>query len=152
MLAQTTDSGANNNTMATEMSRIFGQGEDPVYWNAKANHVRCYAHKLALVVKAGLRSINIDPGHTKPTTTPGRDIPTPSLAIDDSQVANFPDDLNNTEAVDSLEDGDDIGGDQDGDTDSEVEEGDQQALNPVTGRWKTDVVVQAVNKVGPCIV
>lgn len=109
MLAQTTDSGANNNTMATEMSCIFQDGDEPVHWDSKSNHVRCYAHKLALVVKAGLRSIKIDPGHTKPTTTPGLDIPTPSLDLD--TVSNFPDEPQEAETTNLLKDGEDIGGD-----------------------------------------
>ena len=129
------------------MSRNFGEGKDPVHWNSKANHVRCYAHKLALVVKAGLQSIKINPGHTKPTTTPGCDIPTPLLALEDS--ANFPDDPQNTEAADLLEDGEDIGGDQDGDTDIDSDDEDNsRLLKPVeTSRWKPDLVVQGVNKV-----
>lgn len=150
MLAQSTDSGANNNTMAVEMARIFEECADPVQWNAKANHVRCFAHKLALVVKAGLRSIKIDPGHTKPTTTPGREIPIPPLALDDTSPSNFPDDPNSTEMMDHLEDGEDVGGDRDGDTDSEGEGIDhidsrlRQAIS--TNRWKPDVVVQGVHK------
>lgn len=150
MLAQTTDSGANNNTMAMEMSRIFREGESPVYWDAKNNHVRCYAHKLALVVKAGLRSIGIDPGHTKPTTTPGREIPPPLLALDDS--TNIPEDPEITKPVDSLEDGEDVGGDRDGDSDTDPGSETEDHGNPglqinSSSRWKTDVVVQAVKKV-----
>lgn len=147
MLAQTTDSGANNNTMAKEMSRIFRDGDDPVHWDSKSNHVRCYAHKLALVVKAGLKSINIDPGHTKPTTKPGREIPTPLLDLDHS--SNFPDEDQEGEPTDLLEDGEDIGRDRDGDTDSESEdETDSRCRGTIeTRQWKPDLVVQGVNKV-----
>lgn len=147
MLAQTTDSGANNNTMAMEMSRIFREGESPVYWDAKNNHVRCYAHKLALVVKAGLRSIGIDPGHTKPTTTPGRGIPTPILALDDLEILS--DNPKITKQVDTLEDGEDIAGYCDGDTNSETEDDGKSVLQTnLTSRWQANVAVQAVKKVG----
>jgi hypothetical protein len=81
VLAQTTDSGANNKTMADELESMFKSAEEPVYWDSSANHVRCYCHKLALVVKHGLKTMNISVGHVKPTTQPGATVPVPSLVL-----------------------------------------------------------------------
>ena len=60
MLAQTTDSGSNNITMAKEMydqlSNIPGSS---LGWNPERMHIRCFCHKLALVVNAGLKELGM---------------------------------------------------------------------------------------------
>jgi len=60
MLAQTTDLGSNNITMAKEMydqlSNIPGL---LVGWNPERMHIRCFCHKLALVVNAGLKDLGM---------------------------------------------------------------------------------------------
>lgn len=91
MLAQTTDSGANNNTMAKELADKFSNANDPVSWNPKTMHIRCAAHKLALVVKAGLAHLDVSVGHIKPSTLPGVDIPSIMLNDGDSAVDIQPD-------------------------------------------------------------
>lgn len=74
--------------MADELEKMFKNSEDPVYWDSSANHVRCYCHKIALVVKHGLKTMNISAGHIKPTTQPGETIPIPTLVLNtgDDQV------------------------------------------------------------------
>lgn len=57
MLAQTTDSGGNNGPMATELQSMFAKDKDPVTWDGSTHHVRCYAHKLNLVVGHGLKAL-----------------------------------------------------------------------------------------------
>lgn len=63
MLAQTHDSGSNNNTLAEAMNvRISKHCEDnnEVFnWNHKTHRVRCVCHKLALVVSGGLQALGI---------------------------------------------------------------------------------------------
>ncbi|KAA1070215.1 hypothetical protein PGT21_004164 [Puccinia graminis f. sp. tritici] len=80
--AQTTDSGSNNNTMATAMyALLYKQSgatgtrtQDPEHqsdesgWNPTSMHVRCFCHKLALIVNAGLKALlvkTLPPAKTK---------------------------------------------------------------------------------------
>lgn len=86
MLAQTTDSGSTNNTMAQEMEEMFLQSDDKVQWDLAKNHVWCYAHKLGLVVKHGLKSIGLAAGHIKPTTPPNTSIPNPSIVLNNDMT------------------------------------------------------------------
>lgn len=88
MLAQTTDSGASNNTMACEMEVMFSQSKNPVAWDSSKNHVRCYAHKLGLVVKKGLKLLGLPAGHIKPTTPPNTSVPIPSIILNDDMEEN----------------------------------------------------------------
>lgn len=83
MLGQTTDSGSSNNTMAREMEKMFGDCEKPVEWDSSVNHVRCYAHKLGLVVKKGLKVLGLAAGHVKPTTPPNVSVPVPTIILND---------------------------------------------------------------------
>jgi hypothetical protein len=61
MLAQTTDSGSNNNTMAVEMYKLFYSNQPPNTdaWDPMTMHIRCFCHKLALIVNAGLNSLSL---------------------------------------------------------------------------------------------
>lgn len=81
LLAQTTDSGSNNNTLASELETIFSESQDPVYWNSAANHVRCYTHKLGLVVNEGLKTLGIKNHQTKPTNPEGRALVIPEIYV-----------------------------------------------------------------------
>ncbi|KAI7950804.1 hypothetical protein MJO29_009478 [Puccinia striiformis f. sp. tritici] len=58
--SQTTDSGSNNFTMASEVDRLIIKktGIDP---NLSENHIRCFCHKLALIINAGLQSMKLSP-------------------------------------------------------------------------------------------
>ncbi|KAI9599974.1 hypothetical protein KEM48_000088 [Puccinia striiformis f. sp. tritici PST-130] len=65
MLAQTTNSGFNNNTMASTMyellfndTEITSENTDPApTWDPKTMHIQCFCHKLALTVNAGLAAL-----------------------------------------------------------------------------------------------
>ncbi|POW06752.1 hypothetical protein PSTT_08755 [Puccinia striiformis] len=54
----TTDSGSNNGTMAREVDRLIKQttGTD---LNLADNHIHCFCHKVALILNAGLKAIDI---------------------------------------------------------------------------------------------
>jgi hypothetical protein len=58
ILAQTTDSGSNNFTMAAEVDRLMAKktGVDP---KLSANHIRFFCHKLLLILNLGLQSIHL---------------------------------------------------------------------------------------------
>lgn len=68
MLAQTTDSGGNNGPMAHELQQMFLNTDDPVSWYPSTHHVRCFAHKLNLVVGHGLKALGQQVGHLKHST------------------------------------------------------------------------------------
>ncbi|POW22148.1 hypothetical protein PSHT_01688 [Puccinia striiformis] len=55
---QTTDSGSNNFTMATEVDRLILK-KTAVYLDLEANHIRCFCHKLALILNAGLQALSL---------------------------------------------------------------------------------------------
>ncbi|POV94459.1 hypothetical protein PSTT_16848 [Puccinia striiformis] len=57
-ITQTTDSGSNNNTMARTMYELFDL-EGQSTWDPATMHIRCLCHKLALIVNAGLRALNL---------------------------------------------------------------------------------------------
>lgn len=137
MIAQTTDSGSNNNTMAQELELMFADSDEKVKWDSSRNHVRCYAHKLGLVVKHGLNSIGLAAGHIKPTTPPNTTIPIPSIVLNNDM----------TEVVGSDDSDDDIYAPQLSqarhDPTSDVEDGHDYNYVPSS----TCVVVQGATKV-----
>lgn len=100
MLGQTTDSGSSNNTMAREMEAMFSDCDDPTDWDSSKNHVWCYAHKLGLVVKKGLKVIGLAAGHIKPTTPPNFTVPIPVVVLND----NLTDEAINFDASDDEDD------------------------------------------------
>ncbi|KNE93811.1 hypothetical protein PSTG_12815 [Puccinia striiformis f. sp. tritici PST-78] len=57
-ITQTTDSGSNNHTMTVEVDRLIGE-KLGVDLNLASNHVRCFCHKIALILTAGLKAIDI---------------------------------------------------------------------------------------------
>ncbi|POW05965.1 hypothetical protein PSTT_09370 [Puccinia striiformis] len=66
ILAQTTDSGSNNGTMASEVDRLVRQ-KTGTELNLADNHIRCFCHKVALILNAGLKAIDIgDDGLAEP--------------------------------------------------------------------------------------
>jgi hypothetical protein len=72
--------------MAQEMEQMFAESNEKVEWESAKNHVRCYAHKLGLVVKHGLNSIGLAAGHIKPTTPPNTTIPIPSIVLNEDMT------------------------------------------------------------------
>jgi hypothetical protein len=83
MLGQTTDSGASNNTMAREMEVMFSECDDPIDWDSSKNHVRCFAHKLGLIVKKGLKTLGLAAGQIKPSTPLNASVPIPTVLLND---------------------------------------------------------------------
>jgi hypothetical protein len=60
MLAQTTDSGSNNNTMASTMYALINEiGNGKMDWDPTTMHVRCMCHNIALIVNAGLSALSL---------------------------------------------------------------------------------------------
>jgi hypothetical protein len=62
MLFQTTDSGSNNMTMAETMhQKLLDLGENTDFkWEPKTMHIKCFCHKMALVVNAGLKELVLE--------------------------------------------------------------------------------------------
>ncbi|KNE97304.1 hypothetical protein PSTG_09415 [Puccinia striiformis f. sp. tritici PST-78] len=59
-VVNTTDSGSNNNTMAKEMhAQLTILGDSKMTWNHESMHIKCFCHKLALVVSAGLKELGM---------------------------------------------------------------------------------------------
>lgn len=88
MLAQTTDSGGNNGPMAAELQSMFANAEQPATWAARSHHVKCYAHKLNLVVGHGLKALGQKVNYYKPTIPHGPHgipLPVPALAVNDGE-------------------------------------------------------------------
>lgn len=67
LVAQATDSGAENHILAYELEKMFMNDTDSVYWNSRRNQIRCYCHKLALTVKLGLEMLGFGVGRSKPS-------------------------------------------------------------------------------------
>lgn len=59
------------------MSVMFTEADNPVFWDPAINQVKCYTHKIGLVVKAGLKALGMRAGYTKPKTSRGFMLPTP---------------------------------------------------------------------------
>lgn len=98
MVAQTTDSGSSNPILAKELETMFMECKDPIFWDSSRNQIRCYCHKLALTVKAGLEVIGLgDHGRTKPTIPSGKrlrlllpddHLPAPKIVMPDGTVVD----------------------------------------------------------------
>ncbi|POV95693.1 hypothetical protein PSHT_15522 [Puccinia striiformis] len=59
-ITQTTDSGSNNNTMASTMYELFDLDSDgQSNWDPTSMHIRCACHKFALIVNAGLQALTL---------------------------------------------------------------------------------------------
>lgn len=119
MLAQTTDSGSSNPVLAKELETMFMDCDDPVFWDSSRNQIRCYCHKLALIVKAGLATMGLDDhGRTKPTIPSGKRL---RLLLPDDHIASSKIVMADGTLVD--EDGDLIDCDSDQEDVSALEEG-----------------------------
>jgi hypothetical protein len=64
---------------------MFASAEDPITWDSKSHHVRCYAHKLNLTVGHGLKALGQKVGNTKPSTPHGVPLPIPGLEVNDGE-------------------------------------------------------------------
>ncbi|KNE95416.1 hypothetical protein PSTG_11269 [Puccinia striiformis f. sp. tritici PST-78] len=57
-ITQTTDSGSNNRTMAAEVEHLILE-KNKVNLNMVGNSIQCVCHKIALILNAGLKAIDI---------------------------------------------------------------------------------------------
>ncbi|KNE95400.1 hypothetical protein PSTG_11253 [Puccinia striiformis f. sp. tritici PST-78] len=81
--ANTTHSGSNNFTMATEVDRLVLK-KTGVYLNLVANHIRCLCHKLALILKAGLQALQLATNGYLPTRETLGFVPNLSAIVEES--------------------------------------------------------------------
>ncbi|KAH9445678.1 hypothetical protein Pst134EB_023514 [Puccinia striiformis f. sp. tritici] len=65
VLAQTTNSGSNNFTMATSVASIL-RAYDSTDWDVKKNHNQCICHVIALILGAGLRALQLSKEMVRP--------------------------------------------------------------------------------------
>ncbi|OAV99865.1 hypothetical protein PTTG_25078 [Puccinia triticina 1-1 BBBD Race 1] len=65
ILAQTTDSGSNNFTMAKGVAAIFREF-DGTRWDVENNHHQCVCHVLALILGAGLKALKLSTNTVRP--------------------------------------------------------------------------------------
>lgn len=86
MLAQTHDSGSNNNTLAEAMNiqikKHCEEHKEDFKWNHQTDRVQCVCHKLALIVNGGLQALGIQappPPLVKSTMLGDFPIPTTTL-------------------------------------------------------------------------
>ena len=77
MLAQTTDSGSNKNTMAKSMYEKLKLHSDITFdWDPDTMHIRFFYHKLALIVNSGVNELGL--------------YAPPPEKVKDSILGNFP--------------------------------------------------------------
>jgi hypothetical protein len=121
--------------MATEMQSMFAAADDPVLWESSTHHVRCYAHKLNLVVGHGLKKLGQKVSTAKPTIPQGVALPIPTLEV------NNGDDEIDFDEVDSDEENDENLPDKPDGVDDEDTNQAEEAAD------KDDVVALALTKV-----
>ncbi|PLW37678.1 hypothetical protein PCASD_12202 [Puccinia coronata f. sp. avenae] len=116
---QTTDSGSNNGTLTAEVDQLVAK-KTSINLLLTRNHIRCFCHKVALILKAGLHYINIEKkGLTKEKKitlgfVPGLDTIGKDVEIKETGANQFDGDLDG--------DGDDIEmGNEESDSKSKVE-------------------------------
>jgi hypothetical protein len=72
MLANVSDSGSNNFTLEREMHRQLSkqglQSGHDFAWNPKKMAIRCFCHKMGLIVKAGLDALGMKPQRVQHST------------------------------------------------------------------------------------
>lgn len=139
MLSQSTDSGGNNVTMAAELETMFSAADDPADWDATTHHIRCYAHKLNLVVGHGLKALGQKVGTLKPSNPHGISLPMPSLEVNGEEYQDE-DDPDSDE-----EDSAGLPAEADGVDDDDCEEEDEDKSDSSSG--ETNVVAIALAKV-----
>ena len=57
-MAQTTDSGSNNGTMTSKFDCLIFQ-KTRVDLRLSNNHIKCFCHKIALILSAGFKAIEL---------------------------------------------------------------------------------------------
>lgn len=69
--------------MALEMEIMFSEGDNAIDWDSWQKNVWCYAPKLGLVFKKGLKVLGLYSGHIKPTSPVNTSIPIPTPISND---------------------------------------------------------------------
>ncbi|KNE88439.1 hypothetical protein PSTG_18160, partial [Puccinia striiformis f. sp. tritici PST-78] len=109
VLAQTTDSGSNNFTMAKGVASIF-RSIDSTVWDVQKNHHRCICHVIALILGAGLRALQLSKHMVRPEKTdkyfPALD-PITEESEGEDDIADSPDE-EITEVIDELSEDEDV--------------------------------------------
>lgn len=122
--------------MASEMEVMFASAERSVEWDSSEMHARCYCHKLALVVRAGLKCLSVYPGHSKPTTEPNVAVPIPTFQL------NNEDHQMDAESADS-----DVEDPLDESDQGSADEDDESPSNYEDPRGNRNIFADAVQKV-----
>lgn len=128
--------------MTAKIESMFSAAANPVTWNGSANHVRCYAHKLKLVVGHGLKSLGQKVSTAKPTIPHGVPIPVPTFEVNDGNDAVVLDD-----SVSDYKDKANLPDKPEGvdDEDTNEEQGGQSEIGQE--KEKEDMVALALSKV-----
>lgn len=71
--------------MAIELAAVLANTDDPVIWDAELYHVCCYAHKLGLVVKEGLKFLGIKTSKSKPSIPNNMPMPIPIIRVESAK-------------------------------------------------------------------
>ncbi|KAI7961689.1 hypothetical protein MJO28_002178 [Puccinia striiformis f. sp. tritici] len=145
----TTDSGSNNNTMAKEMYDQL-QSLPGANWNPARMHIKCFCHKLALIVAAGLKELGM---RTPPPPQVRRVVlgrfplenTMETIAeedeYDDEPVANGEEELEENVDEDEEIDGDDSDGDdkeeKSGDDENDSDQDEEQVGSSTGGKNKS---------------
>ncbi|POW22765.1 hypothetical protein PSHT_00960 [Puccinia striiformis] len=148
-IINTTDSGSNNNTMAKEMYDQL-QSLPGANWNPARMHIKCFCHKLALIVAAGLKELGM---RTPPPPQVRRVVlgrfplenTMETIAeedeYDDEPVANGEEELEENVDEDEEIDGDDSDGDdkeeKSGDDENDSDQDEEQVGSSTGGKNKS---------------
>ncbi|POW00867.1 hypothetical protein PSHT_12846 [Puccinia striiformis] len=148
-IINTTDSGSNNNTMAKEMYDQL-QSLPGANWNPARMHIKCFCHKLALIVAAGLKELGM---RTPPPPQVRRVVlgrfplenTMETIAeedeYDDEPVANGEEELEESVDEDEEIDGDDSDGDDEeeksGDDENDSDQDEEQVGSSTGGKNKS---------------
>lgn len=159
MVAQTTDSGSSNSVLAQELRRMFMDANTPHYWNSSRNQIRCYCHKLALTVKAGMNTIGFGVGQTKPSAPTGKRLrlllpddclPPPKIVLPDGTILDEEDADKDQEETDLItfsgDPGPNTAVENDDDSEGEDYDDDPDYKNP---KPAADLVPRALTNVSP---
>lgn len=140
MLANVSDSGSNNFTLAREMHRqLYDEGLRSGHhfrWKPKTMSIRCFCHKMGLIVKAGLDALGLKPQRIRHSML-GRFPPVELMAsINEEDEPSGSEQVESTE-IDEDSDGSDVddlesvdSNDVDSNADEEVADQDEEEVEP----------------------
>ncbi|KAA1080702.1 hypothetical protein PGT21_017623 [Puccinia graminis f. sp. tritici] len=133
VLAQTTDSGSNNFTMATGVASIF-RSTDSTEWDVKKNHHRCVCHVIALILGAGLKALQLSNGMIRPEKT-DKYFPSLSAITEDNEEAEETQDEGDGGIVDVIDDGE-----LSEDNDNDIDPDNAESASPEPGCEDEDLI------------